>query len=508
MSNAPSPISCSDVPLELILSGDESTSGFGAAAGHVETCADCQHRLTQLAAEESDWQEIRTMLGDDSSTFSTHSPAAEELNGSPLSQGLDFLAPPSHPEMLGRLGRYEIEHVIGSGGMGVVLRGFDTELNRPVAIKVMAPHLAHCGAARQRFAREARSAAAIVHEHVVAIHDVKTDDKAPYLVMQFIPGESLQHRVDRDGPLAPNEILRIGMQAAAGLAAAHEQGVIHRDVKPGNILLENGVERALLTDFGLARAADDATLTRSGILAGTPHYMSPEQACGGDVDARSDLFSLGAVLYFMATGHPPFRAERAMAVLHRICNDKHRPVQQVNATMPDGLAHAIDRLLQKKPGRRFATAREVQQFLGQALFRQQQPRLRARRLFASPTRRRVVGACAATAALGMTWLAVSMLGGVDLTNDASPDSAPSGASAVVADRLNQDGEFQHEIADITANMARVAQAPYPESLAIRAEGSSWQGAVGAVETELSHLESLWSSGTEPRSFNTPLGESR
>src|ERR1700723_2147872 len=120
------------------------------------------------------------------------------------------------------------------------------------------------------------------------------------------------------------------MQAAAGLSAAHAQGVIHRDVKPGNILLENGVERVLLTDFGLARAADDASLTHSGIVAGTPHYMSPEQASGEATDGRSDLFSLGAVLYFMATGHPPFRAEQAMAVLNRICHDRPRPVAQIN----------------------------------------------------------------------------------------------------------------------------------------------------------------------------------
>ena len=193
---------------------------------------------------------------------------------------LDFLSPPSHPEMLGQLGRYQIEQVIGAGGMGIVLKGFDTDLNRPVAVKVLAPHLAHSGAARQRFAREARAAAAVVHEHVVAIYNVESEEETPFLVIQYVPGRSLQDRVDQDGPLAAEEILRIGMQAAAGLAAAHAQGVIHRDVKPANILLESGVERALLTDFGLARAADDASLTHSGIVAGTPHYMSPEQARG------------------------------------------------------------------------------------------------------------------------------------------------------------------------------------------------------------------------------------
>jgi serine/threonine protein kinase len=169
------------------------------------------------------------------------------------------------------------------------------------------------------------------------------------------------------------------MQAAAGLAAAHRQGLVHRDVKPSNILLENQVERAVLTDFGLARAIDDASLTQTGILAGTPHYMSPEQATGGPIDHRSDLFSLGAVLYFMATGHPPFRAIGTLAVLHRICRENHRPVWQLNKDMPDELCDVIDNLLEKKPTRRPATADEVQQKLSQLLSRAQQRGLGRRR---------------------------------------------------------------------------------------------------------------------------------
>ncbi len=241
---------------------------------------------------------------------------------------LKLLGSPNHPEMLGRLGRYDIEKVIGSGGMGIVLKAHDSELNRPIAIKVLAPHLSHVGAARERFAREGRAAAAVVHEHVVAIYNVEADGTLPFLIMQYVSGRSLQTRVDEDGPLGIEEILRIGMQAAAGLAAAHTQGLVHRDVKPSNILLEDTVERAVLTDFGLARAMDDMSLTQTGIIAGTPHYMSPEQATGQAINARSDLFSLGAVLYFMATGHPPFRASAALAVLHRICREKHRPVRQ------------------------------------------------------------------------------------------------------------------------------------------------------------------------------------
>ena len=196
----------------------------------------------------------------------------------------------------------------------------------------------------------------MVHEHVVAIHDVEAQGDVPFLVMQYVAGESLQARVDREGPLDAKEILRIGIQAAAGLAAAHEQGVIHRDVKPANILLEKGVERVLLTDFGLARTVDDASLTHTGVVAGTPHYMSPEQANGQATDHRSDLFSLGSVLYFVATGHPPFRAERAMGVLNRICHDPHRPLWQVDNQIPDELSVIVDRLLDKRPAKRFDSA--------------------------------------------------------------------------------------------------------------------------------------------------------
>ena len=188
---------------------------------------------------------------------------------------------------------------------------------------------------------------------------------------------------------------------------------MHRDVKPSNILLEDTVERAVLTDFGLARAIDDASLTHTGILAGTPHYMSPEQATGGPIDHRSDLFSLGAVLYFMATGHPPFRADGALAVLHRICREKHRPVWQLNKDIPDELSDVIDRLLEKKPNRRPASAEDVQQQLSQLLSRVQQHGLGRRRWrgwSGRRLRRRIAWAAAASVitaliVAGATWLA-------------------------------------------------------------------------------------------------------
>ena len=168
--------------------------------------------------------------------------------------------------------------------------------------------------------------------------------------------------------------MRIGIQAASRLAAAHDQGVVHRDVKPANILLESGLERALLTDFGLARMVDDASLTRTGIIAGTPHYMSPEQADGRSSDHRTGLFSLGSVLYFMATGHPPFRAERAMGVLHRICHDRQKPLWLVADDVPDRFSVLVDRLLEKEPSKRPVSAESVHEQLTKMLSEVQQPK--------------------------------------------------------------------------------------------------------------------------------------
>src|SRR5262249_45697084 len=157
------------------------------------------------------------------------------------------------------------------------------------------------------------------HEHVVTVHGVAEQGGVPYLVMQYVAGKSLQERIDSSAPLGLREVLRIGMQVAQGLAAAHAQGIVHRDVKPSNILLENGVERVKITDFGLAQVADEAVPTQSGLIAGTPSYMSPEQARGEVVDHRSDLFSLGSVLYAMCAGGPPFRGGHPLSVLKRVC---------------------------------------------------------------------------------------------------------------------------------------------------------------------------------------------
>jgi serine/threonine protein kinase len=297
-----------------------------------------------------------------------HNPGSAEAAAVP-----DFLTPSQKPGALGRLDHYEILEIVGRGGMGIVLKGFDEKLHRVVAIKVMAAELAVSGTARQRFTREARAAAAVSHEHVVTIHAVEEDHRPPYLVMQFVDGVSLQEKLDKQGPPGLKEILRIGLQTAEGLAAAHRQGLVHRDIKPANILLENAVERVKLTDFGLARAVDDASLTHSGVIAGTPLYMSPEQAAGEPVDHRSDLFSLGSVLYALCTGRPPFRAGGTHAVLRRVIDDTPRPIQEVNHEIPGWLCDLIARLHAKNPADRFQSAREVAELLGQYLAYLQQP---------------------------------------------------------------------------------------------------------------------------------------
>jgi serine/threonine protein kinase len=272
---------------------------------------------------------------------------------------LEFLEPPTKPDALGRLGHYEVLEVVGRGGMGVVLRAFDEKLRRVVAIKALSPILARHSGARQRFVREARAAAAISHDHVIAVYAVEESGPVPYLVMQFVSGRTLKDKLELAGPLPLKETLRIGLQLAEGLSAAHRQGLIHRDIKPANIMLENGVERVKITDFGLARAADDSSLTHSGVVAGTPAYMSPEQANGLPVDCKSDLFSLGSVLYTLCAGHPPFRADTSMAILKRVCHETPRSLRQINPDVPPWLEALIFRLMAKEPGQRFASAAEV-----------------------------------------------------------------------------------------------------------------------------------------------------
>ncbi len=360
--------------VDSFLTGEFLSDQLSATEDHLTHCETCRTTIELAIGSQAWWEDVETSLriSNPQDSFNHESPD-DECDRPVASQLVELLGPTDDPHMLGRIGTYEIVGILGRGGMGAVFKGFDRALNRFVAIKILLPHLAASGAARQRFAREAQAAAAVVDDHVMAIHCVDTWQEMPYFVMTYSRGVSLQKRLSEAGQLDLREILRIGMQAAKGLAAAHAQGLVHRDVKPANIFLDEGVERVQIMDFGLARAVDDASLTRSGVLAGTPQYMSPEQARAEAVDSQSDLFSLGSVLYAMCTGHPPFRAETSYGVLRLISDHEPRPIREVNPDVPEWLCALIARLMAKNKEQRYASSETVAELLEACLAHVQQP---------------------------------------------------------------------------------------------------------------------------------------
>lgn len=340
---------------------------------HLNGCPQCRSLLENAESDDFWRQQIAPVLQSSPELRADSAIDAQQGGDELLNVVLRLLGPTDDPRMLGRIGSYEIVGIIGRGGMGVVFKAFDGALNRYVAIKMLSPNLAELGAARKRFAREGQAAAAVIDDHVLPIYGVAEWQGVPYLVMQYSRGVTLQKRVEDQGPLELKEILRIGMQTARGLAAAHALGLVHRDVKPSNILIDGTVERALLTDFGLARAVDDASITRTGMIAGTPQYMSPEQARGVNVNASSDLFSLGGVLYFMATGRQPFRADNSYAILRLIVDQEPKNMREINPDLPAWLCTLTSHLMAKAPGDRPASAEEVAEILQRCLAHVQQP---------------------------------------------------------------------------------------------------------------------------------------
>lgn len=332
---------------------------------HLESCEACQKLLESVAAQDSLWRDLKQHLVD--------TDPEETIEVSRLSRIMEWIGPTDDPAMLGRIGSYEVCGVIGEGSTGVVFKAFEARLNRYVSIKVLAPEFAANGAARKRFAREARAVAAVLHENVIPIYAVDEKQGIPYIVMQYIPGMSLLQRIESKGPLDTCEVARIGLQVARGLAAAHDQGIVHRDVKPANVIVENSVERALVTDFGLARVADEGEMTRTGTIAGTPQYMSPEQARGESIDHRSDLFSLGSLLYTACTGRPPFRAETIFGVINRVCTTTPAPIKESNPDVADWLVAFINKLMTKSSEGRFQDAHEVADLLAKELAYLQDP---------------------------------------------------------------------------------------------------------------------------------------
>jgi WD40 repeat protein/tRNA A-37 threonylcarbamoyl transferase component Bud32 len=279
-----------------------------------------------------------------------------------LAMGL--LQPPQEEDEIGRIGDYRVFRVLGRGGMGVVFEAEDIHLRRRVALKVMTPAMASHPTACQRFLREARAAAKVKDDHVVTIYQVNGDKGVPFLAMEILSGESLDDRLKREAPLPVAEILRIGREIAQGLHAAHRCGLIHRDIKPANIWLDSDTGRVKILDFGLARAQEEEIkLTQENAVIGTPAFMAPEQARGEPLTAQSDLFSLGCVLYFMASGQLPFKASTTIATLNAINTSQPPAPAAANSKIPKELSRVIMKLLEKQPADRPASALVVAEFL-------------------------------------------------------------------------------------------------------------------------------------------------
>ncbi|HUS15770.1 MAG TPA: protein kinase [Chloroflexia bacterium] len=292
-----------------------------------------------------------------------------------------------------RIGKYEIERPLGRGGMATVYLGRDTALNRPVAIKVLDPATTAEPGAVQRFQREAVLAANLEHPNIMPVYDVREDDGLWYLTMRYVPGESLREILVRQGSLPLDRIVAILKPAAAALDYAHSHGVIHRDVKPGNILVEPD-GHVVLTDFGIARGAADMQLTRAGQVMGTADYLAPEQIRGEGATAASDLYSFGIVLYEMLTGRTPFTGESAAEVLYKQVHTPPPPLRTLRPDLPAALQPTLDRILHKTPALRYTTAAEMVQALS-GVARQEPDR--SRRVPQPPPTERIVLAPASVA---------------------------------------------------------------------------------------------------------------
>lgn len=339
---------------------------------HLDSCDLCRSSMEKLSGSATMSTEIKQYFAGEGSLVdvSEFLPADQVRD---LQKVRDMLCPSEKPEMLGRLGQYEVCGVIGRGSAGIVVKALDPRLNRFVAIKLLAPAYSNLGCSRRRFEREGRAIASVKDPHVMPIHAVDEYQGTPYIVMQYMPDGSMQRRINDFGPMSTAEVVCVGMQIAKGLSAAHTLGIVHRDVKPANVLLANGIENAVVTDFGLARVVDEATMTRSGSISGTPQYMSPEQAKGEKVDLRSDLFSLGSVMYAAATGHPPFKGESVFGVIKKVCEADTPAIRESNPDIAPWLEGFIDKLMAKNPDDRFESADEVSKLLALELAHLQNP---------------------------------------------------------------------------------------------------------------------------------------
>jgi eukaryotic-like serine/threonine-protein kinase len=395
---------CNNGRMEGYLAGLLSAEERLEVEIHLDNCERCRIAIEQMAASPSFWSAAANYLdtrrdseflayarpASGSGRFASWSAATDDQSDdntcveedAEYSSFLkDWLAPLDeevvstnhNAPLLGRLGKYDVLGVISRGGMGLVLKAFDRDLDRLVAIKTLLSHLASSREAKQRFAREAQTVASMHHRHVIAIYSVDSWREIPYIVMPYLEGGTLHHYASKH-QLQLVEILSVAKQIANGLAAAHGRGLVHRDVKPSNVLLQKGLSEVVLSDFGLARDLHDQSKTQSMMLAGTPQFMSPEQVLGNAIDTRSDLFSFGSLLYWLCAGQSPFASPSSYGSLNMIAQKKHRPVRQFNPEIPSWLEQLIDRLLEKDPQNRIQSADELDQLLAGCIEHVHEPR--------------------------------------------------------------------------------------------------------------------------------------
>ena len=386
--------------LEQLLQGNLSQWTSLGLRQHVESCVFCQRALANLRQKTSPDDSISlpdelTNTSSNNSIRNTDSMPKLEIEADNLILGtsgqattayrsdgtaisefnvshegtkisLSFLSSPQGPDELGRLGSYKIIKLLGAGGMGLVFEAEDTLLRRQVALKVMKPEIAIKANHRQRFLQEARSGAAIPHDNIATVFQVGVENNVPYLAMQFLQGESLGTRLQRDGKIPVEESLRIIREVASGIAAAHEANLIHRDIKPDNIWLESDGagrpwKRIKVLDFGLATLQTESEdgSNESGMIMGTPHYMAPEQARGLPLDNRCDLFSIGCVLYQMISGDLAFKGANALKIMNALALHEPKPLDVIDPSVPNKVAVLVRNLMAKKTSERTQSADDL-----------------------------------------------------------------------------------------------------------------------------------------------------
>lgn len=350
-------------------------------------------------------------------------------------------------------GKYKIIERLGIGGMGVVYKAEDTKLKRTTALKFLSPELTKEKSARERFIHEAQAASALDHPNICTIHEIdETEEGQLYIAMSFYSGESLKERLDRR-PLNLKDTLNIGTQIAKGLAKSHDQGIVHRDIKPANIMMtEDGL--AKIVDFGVAKLTGTTRVTRAGTTVGTVAYMSPEQARGEEVDHKTDIWSLGVVLYEMISGELPFRGDNEQSVIFSILNREPRPVKGLDTAIPKELEGILRKCLSKNPKKRFTSAEELSQVLEELKSKLTTRTTLSTRtaIFRQPKKRFIIGTAVAVLVLAtvlMTWF---------LTRPTLAFNEQD--KLLVADVDNQTGDEVFDMALRTAIEADLQQSPY------------------------------------------------